>query len=85
MRIETAIKEYLLEIEVRRYSPRTARSYRNDLNLFLRFCIERAKIENVEDTTLGTVKAYLLRQLDFRDFIRIEKQRFPHITVMPPL
>ena len=44
VRIDTAIKEYLLEIEVRRYAPRTIRSYRNNLNLFLRFCTERAEI-----------------------------------------
>lgn len=58
MRIDTAIKEYLLEIEVRRYSPRTVRSYRNNLNLFLRFCTERAGVESVDEITLGTVKAY---------------------------
>ena len=59
MRIDTAIKEYLLEIEVRRYSPRTVRSYRNNLNLFLRFCQARAGIESVDEITLGTAKAYM--------------------------
>lgn len=58
MKIATALREYLLEIEVRRYSPRTVRSCRNNLNLFLCFCIERAGIERVEEITLGTVQAY---------------------------
>lgn len=40
MKIKAAIKEYLIEIEVRKYSPRTLRTYRNNLNLFLRFCGE---------------------------------------------
>lgn len=40
MKIKAAIKEYLIEIEVRKYSPRTLRTYRNNLNLFLRFCVE---------------------------------------------
>lgn len=39
MKIEQAIKEYLIEIEVRQYSPRTIKGYRNNLNLFLRFAI----------------------------------------------
>lgn len=37
MKIKAAIKEYLIEIEVRTYSPRTLKTYRNNLNLFLRF------------------------------------------------
>ena len=41
MKIEQAIKEYLIEIEVRQYSPRTIKGYRNNLNLFLRFCRNR--------------------------------------------
>ena len=38
MKISAAIREYLIEIEVRRYTPKTIRGYRNSLNLFLRFC-----------------------------------------------
>ena len=38
MKIELAAREYLTEIEVRKYTPKTIRSYRNNLNLFLRFC-----------------------------------------------
>lgn len=40
MKIKAAIKEYLIEIEVRTYSPRTLKTYRNNLNLFLCFCGE---------------------------------------------
>ena len=40
MEIGMAAKEYLIEIEVRKYTPKTIRSYRNNLNLFLRFCTE---------------------------------------------
>lgn len=56
MKIERCIREYLLEIEVRKYTPRTIRGYRINLGLFLRFCTERAGIEDVEDITLGVVK-----------------------------
>lgn len=34
MKISTAAREYLIEIEVRKFTPKTIRSYRNNLNLF---------------------------------------------------
>ena len=55
MKIEQAIKEYLIEIEVRQYGPRTIKGYRNNLNLFLRFC-HSVGAENVEEITLATVR-----------------------------
>ena len=41
MKINAAIREYLIEIEVRKYTPETIRGYRNSLNLFLRFVSRR--------------------------------------------
>ena len=38
MKISTAANEYLVEIEVRKYTPKTIRSYRNNLNLFV-YCV----------------------------------------------
>ena len=35
MEIQQGIREFLIEIEVRKYTPRTIRGYRNNLNLFL--------------------------------------------------
>ena len=58
MKIKTALREYLVEIEVRKYTPKTVRSYRNNLNLFLRFCEEEEGIENVEDVALSTVRRF---------------------------
>lgn len=37
MRIDKAIRDFLIEIEIRKYTPKTIRSYRNNLSLFLRF------------------------------------------------
>lgn len=56
MKIDRCVREYLVEIEVRKYTPRTIKGYRNNLGLFLRFCDEKLGIEDVEDITLGTVK-----------------------------
>ena len=57
MKLTLASKEFLKEIEVRKYSPKTIRSYRNNLNLFLCYCAENA-VEDTEDVTLGTVKGF---------------------------
>ena len=57
MKLTLASKEFLKEIEVRKYSPKTIRSYRNNLNLFLCYCAENG-VEDTEDITLGTVKGF---------------------------
>ena len=57
MEIQQGIKEFLIEIEVRKYTSRTIRGYRNNLNLFLRFCTEH-EIAAIENVTLATVKQF---------------------------
>ena len=44
MKIRTAAREYLIEIEVRKFTPKTIRSYRNNRSLFLRYCETEAQI-----------------------------------------
>lgn len=58
MKISTAAKEYYTEIEVRKFTPKTIRSYRNNLNLFLRFCEEQTDAEDIEDLTLAIVRQF---------------------------
>lgn len=60
MKISTAAKEYLIEIEVRKFTPKTIRSYRNNLNLFLRFCAEETDATDVEDLSLAIVRQFSL-------------------------
>ncbi len=48
MLIETAVKEYLVEIEVRKFTRKTITSYRNNLNVFVRYCLEVAGIETMD-------------------------------------
>ena len=59
MKLELACQEFLKEIEVRKYTPRTIRSYRNSLNLFLHFCTDN-EINDTEYLLLSTVKAFTL-------------------------
>lgn len=58
MKISAAKREYFVEIEVRKFTPKTIRSYRNNLNLFLRFCEEEAGIAEVEELTLSVVRQF---------------------------
>ena len=60
MKISTAAKEYLVEIEVRKYTPKTIRSYRNNLNLFIRYCEERAGVQEIEDVSLAVIRQFTL-------------------------
>ena len=60
MKISVAKREYLTEIEVRKFTLKTIKSYRNNLNLFLRFCEEEAGITEVEDLSLAVVRQFSL-------------------------
>ena len=53
MEIQQGIKEFLIEIEVRKYTPKTIRGYWNSLNLFLRFCEQEAHIQEVEEINMA--------------------------------
>lgn len=58
MKLEAAVREYLIEIEIRKYTPKTRKVYRTSLNLYLRFCRENLGIENLEDISLSSVKQF---------------------------
>lgn len=60
MKITQALTEYLLEIQIRKYTDKTIRSYRNNLNLFVRYLQEKEEISEVEDITLAAVRKFSL-------------------------
>ena len=64
MLIKSAAKEYLVEIEVRKFTPKTIRSYRNNLNLFLRYCDEEAGVETMDELTLAVVRKFTLYMVE---------------------
>ena len=65
MRMDKAIRDYLIEIEVRKYTPKTIRSYRNNLSLFLSFCEEKVGIEDTEDLSLPVAALHIIGWLGF--------------------
>ena len=60
MNMDNAVKEYLVEIEVRKFTKKTIKSYRNNLNLFVRYCKEEAGLKEVENITLAVVRKFSL-------------------------
>lgn len=58
MKIERAMKEYLAEIEIRKYSEKTIRGYKGNLSRFLRFVQEELELEEVDDIMPSHIKAY---------------------------
>ena len=61
MKIQTAMQDYLIEIEVRKCTAKTRRWYRTGLNLYLRFCREVLLIEDTEEITIATAKKVVSR------------------------
>ena len=60
MKIKQTLREYLLEIEIRKYTEKTIRSYRNNLNLFVRYLEEEAEVFEIEDVAPATVKRFTM-------------------------
>ena len=58
MKLERALKEYLTEIEIRKYSPRTLRGYRINLNRFIRFLNEETDVRDTEDLSITEVRQF---------------------------
>lgn len=58
MKIKHALQEYLLDIEIRKFTQKTIRSYRNNLNLFVRYLDEEAGISDTSDLTLAAVRKF---------------------------
>lgn len=58
MKIEAAIKDWLVECEIRKYTPKTLRGYRTNLNIFARFCAEVAEVSEMDDINPAIIKRF---------------------------
>ncbi|MCR4944751.1 MAG: tyrosine-type recombinase/integrase [Clostridium sp.] len=59
MFIEDAIKEYIYEIQVRNYTPRTKKGYKNNILRFSQFIKNQCSIVELEDVAPLHIKQYL--------------------------
>lgn len=58
MKIKTAVKDFLIEIEIRKYTPKTLKTYRLKAGMFQRFCEEDLEITDMDDITQIAVKQF---------------------------
>lgn len=59
MEISIAIKDFLLEIAVRKYTKKTISSYRLNLKTFDVYCKELAGVLDIEEVTPAVVRSYV--------------------------
>lgn len=58
MKIKAAVQDWLVECEIRRYTPKTLKGYRTNLNIFMRFCVEELDVDDMEDITVATIRKF---------------------------
>lgn len=63
MKIRTAIQDFLVEIEIRKYTIKTQRGYKTNLNVFLKYCEEELQITDMDDLDMAVVKRFTQRMI----------------------
>ena len=63
MKIKAAIKDWLVECEIRKYTPKTLKGYRTNLNIFCRFCEEELEITDMDDVDMTVVKRFTQKMI----------------------
>ena len=59
MQLETLVREYLFECEIREYTPRTVENYRKQLRHFTEFLRDYCSVETLEELQASHVKAFI--------------------------
>lgn len=62
MLLEESLKEFLFECEVRKYTPKTVRGYRNGLNFLVNYLKQQHQLINLEDIQTKHLKAFFMWQ-----------------------
>jgi len=62
MLLEESLKEFLFECEVRKYTWKTIRGYRNGLNFLVNYLKQEHKLSNLEDIQTRHLKAFFMYQ-----------------------
>ncbi|WP_294396964.1 tyrosine-type recombinase/integrase [uncultured Clostridium sp.] len=59
MLLKDVLKEFLYEIQIKNYTPRTIKSYKNNLAKFFKYCESELEIIELEEITHLHIKQYL--------------------------
>jgi integrase/recombinase XerD len=60
MFLEDVYKEFIYDLDIKNYSPRTIKGYKNNNKAFLNYLKNEFDIEEVEDITTNHIKSYLM-------------------------
>lgn len=63
MKLQAAVKDYLIDIEIRKYSPRTIQSYRLKLRQFTQYC-ESVDVNDTDDLSMGVIKQFTKHMME---------------------
>ena len=63
MLLEDALKEILFECEIRKYTWKTIKGYRNGLEFLLNYLKQEHKLTQVEEITTRHLKAFFMYQV----------------------
>lgn len=58
MKIKAGIEDWLVECEIRKYTPKTIKGYKINLGIFRRYCEEVEEIKEVDDITMAVIKKF---------------------------
>lgn len=58
MKLNNVLKEFILECEVKKYSPKTIKSYRNNLEYFFKYLEEKYNITDISEVTSRQIKGF---------------------------
>ncbi|MBB2483387.1 tyrosine-type recombinase/integrase [Bacillus sp. APMAM] len=60
MYLEDVYKEFLYDLEIKNYSPRTIKGYKNNNKAFLNYLKNEFEVEEIEEVTSKHIKSYLM-------------------------
>lgn len=58
MKIDAAIKDWIVECEIRKYTPKTIRGYKMNLSIFQRYCEQEQGITDMDEINMAVIKQY---------------------------
>ena len=58
VKVKAAIADWLVECEIRKYTPKTLKGYKTNLNIFMRYCAEEEEIDDMEEVSVAVIKRY---------------------------
>jgi integrase/recombinase XerD len=63
MKIEACIKDWLVECEIRKYTKKTIKGYKTNLNIFQRYCDEEMQITDLDDVDMTVIKKFTQKMI----------------------